>query len=396
MKMRRFSLLFAAVAMMSMTAGAQETEVTTEAATEAAAEDAGAAVLSDDWADYQLQINDQVYQFPMMYEEFLAYGWTSEDLEGEELEPYQYSFYRFEKDDKTCTVYMLNLGKNVEPIENCIVAGISVDSYDWEMGTDTITLPGGIVRGEATVESIQEVYGTPSDTYEGERYTKLTYETDYNSCVEMSVYVESGVLEDIGVENFVEPEGYDPGTISAEIPTSVSAYEKPAALSEDPTAYEISVDGEVYALPVPVSVLVADGWKLVEDDSDAEIYAGYYGWVTLRKGGQEIHQTVVNNERYATVPQNCWIEELTVGGFELEAEGALPGGVTIGMTQEEFLAVLEENGLEYEVDESDSFTYYVYNEKEYDQCFNVTVYTKEDGNFPKDTVIEVTCSNAFE
>lgn len=402
MKMRNVLLLMAAVMVIGTGASAEEASLKpaeqTEAVTEAAEEggEAAEAGLSDDWADYQIQIDDQVYQFPMMFADFTAMGWSTDEAQEVELQPNQYDMIRFTKDDIKCTVYVLNLGMNNAMAEDCIVGGISIDNFDWELGVGTVTLPGGIVRGQADVAAIEETYGKPSDTYEGDLYTKLTYETDYNSSVEMAVYKESGVLEDIDVRNFVEPEGFDAGEVSEEVPESVAAYTKPEALSDSLEDYQMELDGQVYTLPVPVSVLAADGWEIDEKDSDAEIKAGYFGWVTLRKGGQEIREIAVNPESYATIPENCWVEELTAGGYTLDAEGVLPGGIHTGMAEADFVKILDDAGMSYEVDDSsDSFKYYTYNEKEYDQCFEVTVYTADDGYFEKDTVMEVSCSNAF-
>lgn len=406
MKKRRVLVLFTAAMLASVNVNVQADEVSTEVTgpEEAQAEETGqeqasgsgqAMELSDKWSDYQIQIGDQVYQFPMMYEDFIALGWSTDEAADELLKPNQYDMIRFSKDDVKCTVYVLNLGKNSEAASDCIVGGISIDNFDWEITDGEVMLPGGIERGVSDVDAIEAAYGTPSDTYEGSMYTKLTYETDYNSSVELSVYTESGVLEDIDVRNFVEPEGFDPGEVSDEVPEAVSSYTKPDVLSEDPEDYQMELDGEVYTLPVPVSVLVADGWELDASDSDAEIKADYFGWVTLRKGGQEIREIAVNPEDYATIPENCWIESLTAGGYTLDAEGILPGGISTGMTEEAFVAILEEAGLTYEVDESSNFKYYTYNEKSYDQCFEVTVYTADDGYFEKNSVIEVSCSNAF-
>lgn len=394
MKFRRIALLFTMMFAVSLNGSAAETEAQTEAAEVQSVE--GADLTSAKWSDFMIQLNDEVYQFPMMYEEFAAMGWTTDDVEGAELEPYQYDLFYFERDNVEVMAYILNLGINTLPAEECIVGGISVDSFDWPLEEGNVTLPGGIVRGEASLETIEAAYGTPSDTYDGDMYTSLTYETDYNCSVELYVYKESGVLEDIDIENFVEPEGFEQGDLSEEVPETVSAYAKPEALSEDMAAYEIELDGQVYVMPVPVSVLIADGWELDESQSDMVIAAKYYGWATLRKDGLEISQIAVNQEDYATIPQNCWIEELEVGGYSLEADGALPGGIRIGIAEKEFLALLDQNDMDYEVESSGDFTYYTYNELEYDQCFEVTVYTGSDDHFPKDTVIELTCNNAFQ
>lgn len=396
MKMRNILLLCAALTAVGGSVQAEEASSQPETQMEGAAE-VSTSELSDDWSDYQIQIDDQVYQFPMTYDELTAAGWTTnEELQNTELSPNQYDFYTFTKGDEKCYIYFVNLALNNEPVENCIVGGISMDSYDWDLGVGTVVLPGGIARGEADVDTIQSAYGTPSDTYEGDLYTKLTYETDYYSEVELTVYKESGVLEEISVRNFVEPENFDAGTVNEEVPEAVMSYVKPEALSDNPEEYQIELDGEVYTVPVPVSVLEADGWALDENKSDEYVKAEYSGWVTLRKGGQEIHELAVNRETYATVPSNCWLEDMTVGGYTLEAEGALPGGIYTGMQEADFVKILDDAGMTYEVDDSsDSFKYYTYNEKEYDQCFEVTVYTGDDGHFEKNTIMEVTCRNAF-
>lgn len=390
--MKKTYLLIAALAALSMTANAQEAETdgTVQEAAEAVSAD---GALSDSWSDFQIQIDDQVYQFPMTYEEFTSYGWSCGDDLEQEISPYEYGWFTFEKDGDRSTVYILNLAKNNLPADECIVGGIDIDTYYWEDSEAAVTLPGGIVWKEADVESIKEKYGTPSDTYEGDSYTELTYQTDSYSRVELTVDKESGVLEEISVRNFTEPEGFDAGEISEEVPESVLAYEKPEELTDDMSEYQILLDGEVYALPVPVSVMIADGWELDENDSDMEVMAESSGWVTLRKGGQEIRELARNEEGYATIPQNCWVEELTVGGYTLEAEGMLPGGIEQGMPEEEFIRILEDNGVEYEASESGDYVYYNYSEKEYGQSYQVVVTHSDSGHFPINTVMEITCSN---
>lgn len=413
MKMKKLSLLFAAMMLFAGSVSSAESvaeEVQTEASSEAQAETsseaqteaqtgadaaAGQSGLSEKWSDFQIQIDDQVYQFPMTYQDFVSYGWTSEDSEFPTLEPSQYDLLYFTKDDVRCMAYVINLAKNNMAADQCLVGGISIDSFDWDVSAGNVVLPGGIVRGEASAAAIEEAYGTPSDVYEGDLYKKLTYETDSYCRLEMSVDNETGVLSDIEVRNFVEPEGFDAGEISEEIPAEVTAYEKPDALGDSLEEFHISLDGAVYEVPVPVSVLIADGWELDTSDSDAEVAAHDIGWVTLRKGGQEIREIAVNYADYATIPENCWFETLSVGGYTLEAEGELPCGIKTGMAEADLTAILDQAGVTYttEADEGSDFAYYKINELAYDQCYELTVYKGDDGHFGKDTVMEVTCRN---
>ncbi|MCD8105258.1 MAG: hypothetical protein LUF35_09735 [Lachnospiraceae bacterium] len=388
MKKRRMVLLLgAALALFGTTASAGETEAATaETETETGTE-------AESWMDYALTIDGELYEFPMMYEEFTAYGWSCGETE-DTLAPYKYGIYQFTKEDLTCSVYLLNLGINTVSIEDSVVAGISLDRFYWDDVEAEVTLPCGLTRGVSTLADIVAAYGTPTDTYEGELYTQYTFQQDYNREVELEVYKESGVLEEIKIQNFVEPEGFDPGEISTDVPSDILAYTKPDTLGSDLSEYEIEVDGEVYTLPVPVSVLLDDGWEL-DEDSDTQITAQYYGWVTLQKGNQSFRTTVVNEADYATTPENCWLESLTVGGYTLDLDGALPGGVSIGTEEETFLAILADAGMEYESSESGNYRYYTYNSPSYGRDCKVTVYIGTDSIYEKDTIIEITCENSF-
>lgn len=103
----------------------------------------------------------------------------------------------------------------------------------------------------------------------------------------------------------------------------------------------------------------------------------------------------MNYADYATIPENCWFETLSVGGYTLEAEGELPCGIKTGMAEADLTAILDQAGVTYttEADEGSDFAYYKINELAYDQCYELTVYKGDDGHFGKDTVMEVTCRN---
>lgn len=389
MKLKKWALVMAAVLTFGSVACAEEAQTETVA-------DAVTGTLSGEWSDFQIQIAGEVYQFPMMHDEWIAYGWEAEDDVEEVLEPYQYEMVSYQKDGLKCTAYVLNFGINNAPIKDCLVGGVTVDNYFMPVDKGEVMLPGGLERGKADVAAIEAAYGTPSDSYEGDLYTKYTYSLDYDRDVELTVYKESGVLEEVRVRNFIRPEGFDEGEISTEVPADIAEYEKPAELSSDLGAYEIELGGKVYAVPVPVSVLLEDGWKINESDTDEYVMAHSSGWVGLIQGGQKMRSLVRNNADYATLPENCWFEELEVGGYDLDMDGALPGGIKTGMSEDEFRSILENADMEYEVEESGDFKYYTYNKKNYDQCFEAIVYTAEGGNFTKDSVIEVKCSNPCE
>ncbi len=339
------------------------------------------------WTDYQIQIDRQIYKFPMKYRTFEAYGWSGGVNEGT-MEPYQYARYIFTREDESCSAYLLNLSVETSDLTDCIVAGIVIEEHDWKDSDAVITLPGGLVRGESTSEDIVEAYGEPDSLTEGSLYTIYTYSEDTDREVELEVYNKTDILENIRIENFAEPKGYDTGGTGGEVPDEILAYTRPASLSESLNAYEIELDGQVYSLPVPVRTLMEDGWMLREEESDPQVPAQYYGWVTLQKGDLTFTQIVINHADDAAAPQNCWIETLQIGADALDADGRLPGGLKVGMSEKKLLSTLAKNEMPYTVTEQDGQRIYVYNEEGYGHSTEVTVEDKK--------ITAIACENVLE
>ena len=354
-------------------APAEEPAEAVEPGTEAAAPAEGGAdaLAGSELYDFTCLVDGETYAFPMTVDEFKAKGWTLEETE--DLAPRQYAMVTAEKKNgfsaDKATAYVINFDINTLPMEECVVAGLEIEAFYVEpgKGLDTV-LPGGITRGVSTLDDIYAAYGDATDVYEGDYYTSVTYEMDYDKRVELKVGTESGVLEDVEIRNFVVPEGFVTGEANDEVPEAVAAYARPEALGDDLTSFTVDFDGALYVLPVPVSVLVEDGWTIDEAETDPVISAKDYGWVTLRKDNNKTISTIVNNfADYATNPSNCWITSLTGGGYSGEGiTMALPCGIELGMDSGEFVEVLDGLGYEYEVEEGDDYAYYTL----YDENYN--------------------------
>lgn len=353
------------------------------------------------WDDYALSFEGEVIDFPLAYtdlESVLAdLGWTADDDMNDmtaELDPYQYTTLYFDKGDDKITVDVINFGVNSRPAGECVAGGLAIDSI-WVKDTSLdVQLPGGIVRGTSTLDDIKSAYGPASDTYEGDLYTQLAYRTDSYEEITLKVYKDSGVLMDVDVRDFEKPEGFVEGEASTEVPAAVAAYEKPAALSDDPLQYQIRLENNVYSLPVPVSTLVADGFVIDEDNSEATVMGGSTGWVTLRLGGQQMQVLASNFEKDAVTIENCWVTDISAGKQDLDIDAELPGGITVGMSQADLESKLSELGVTAEKDESSSdFIYYSYANPKYGKEIQVIVYTGDNETYPKDGVLTVSVSN---
>lgn len=361
MKKRVLVGLLAASLMAAPAAFAYAEETVTESMTEAAGTDN--AALSDDLYSFQLLINGDLYQFPMSYTDFVALGWT---YDGDETEPVGAQSYLstnvFYKGQLKIYADIINLGINAASVSDCAIGGITLDSYYVDDAPETTAeLPGGIVYNKATLDDIKAVYGEPSDSYEGDLYTKLTYTYDYYQDIDLYVDKETGVLDQVQLRNFVVDEEANAAAraeVSDEPTAEVLAYTAPEALSEDLLDYTVDFAGNIYRLPAPVSVFLENGFTLKAEDSDEVISGGGSGWAYFRKDNQEYHTLVKNYSADAARVENCFVTSIDVSQYDnLPITTSL--GLTLGTSVEELESVLDSTGLHYEKNESsESYTYY--------------------------------------
>ena len=327
-------------------------------------EEEQAPALSDDIYSFQLMLDGELYTFPMSYEDFTAMGWEYQGDENEQLSPNQYTVAEtFAKDGLEIYVTLANLGINTASYAQCAVGGISIDPYQFKEAPDTqLTLPGGIVYGVSTAEDIQAAYGTATDSYEGDMYTKLTYEHDYYQDWDLSVYKESGVLEEVEVRNLVADEQANAeaaAQVSDEPTQEVLAYAAPEELGDDPLSFRVEFAGDLYQLPAPVSVFLENGWTLKKELSATIVSGRDFGWVELMKDNQELRCIARNYSPDAAVVENCFITSVEADTYGTDLPLTGPGGATVGMTEQELTAWLDGlDGVEYEQEQSGSFAYY--------------------------------------
>ena len=313
--------------------------------------------LSDDLYDFQISIDGTVYQFPMWYSDFEALGWEYDGDNTRTLSSNQYTTTEvWEKDGFEVYTRFANLSMNAVPFSESMVAGITLDRYyledcDWE-----ILLPGGIQYGVSNADDIKAAYGDPTDDYDSDLYYKMTYESDSYSEIELYVYKDDNTLKQIDIENLVELEGAD-NSINEEVPDLVKNYKAPKELGEDFYAYTAQLEGNVYILPCPVSVLLENGFTIDTANSDSEVAAGGNGWIDLKYNNQTLHTMVENFADYATIIENCFVlsMESSVNGPKFDL--VFPGNIKVGDSEDAVKKATD--GFNCEVETSDSgYTYY--------------------------------------
>lgn len=370
-----------------------ETALTTDAETESTSESSNStSELSDAIYSFQIKINSDIYSFPMSFNDLISMGWEYIDDDSAELAPNNYSpTERFKLGDLEAYVTMVNLGINTEPISDCTVAGISIDSFQMADVTDVaIELPGGIQYGVSTLDDITAAYGTPSDTYEGDLYTKVSYEKDYYQDVELYVDSETGFLNEISLENMSAEEdaGSDAAADLSDEPTSeVLAYQAPSELGDDFTSFIVEYAGDLYQLPAPLSEFVKNGWTIDTSQSASYVAGKSYDWVYMSKDNQNYHTIVRNYSPDAAVIENCFVTDVEGNVNSTNLPITVQKGLTLGLTEAEVVSALE--GVDYELeDESETFHYYNIKSPESSLDYVQIVINTED-----DSVIAINVTN---
>lgn len=317
--------------------------------------------LSDDWHDYQIQLDGTVYQFPMPYSEWESMGWRSDSLPTY-IAGNTYDYVSFYNDTMSGTIYVANIKVAEAPIDECFVIGLSIDE-NWDDISDSaeIILPGNLQFGVSTGDDIKAVCGAPDYYYQGEDYTSYDYAGDtYEDGLDIEVNSE-GVISAIRFVNTKAPEGFaiDAGEISTEPPAINDLYVAPEGPSADRFDDIISVDGYNIVLPVPVTELTAQGW-ILDSSTDDYISGDSSIWTSMEKNGEKIDVTLKNYTADSILPVNAYITEITVDTAYCSLEIIFPGGLKAGDTGEAFAAVYGDLGEDYTADVEGGY-YAVYN-----------------------------------
>ena len=316
---------------------------------------AGTAELGDDIYSFQLMFGEDLLKVPMTCDELISMGWQAESPEDLETVVEANSYVMgvtFIKGNNEISADILNLGINAAPAGECLVGSIGIDAtgavYEnlgGKIEPGTVMLPGNIAVGAATIEDIKAAYGEPSDVYENDTYTELSYEKDLYEEVTLCVYKETGTLLEADIRNFVEPEGFDAGTVSGETPSIVTDYQAPTALGEDLMDPVVEFMGDLYQLPAPVSAFEANGWVIQNAEEGAFAEGGGLEFIDMMKENQTVRFSVYNLTENAVTLSNCFGTELQFGTYDPEIIGMkLGGGVTLGASRDDLKAAAEAKG----------------------------------------------------
>ena len=321
--------------------------------------------LSASISDHTFRLDGKLYRLPLSYTTLTADGWTlgtgatPDLLVGGHLG----GNVAMVKNGKTIYVDIYNDIENAKPVKDCLIGGVSVEVSE----NLDFAVAGGIIPSD-TADKMSDVFGTPSDRYEGSDYVKLTWSIGENAGVMACVYEgEDSGDSYIKITNIVFSSVVTP--INKTAPSYLGAYIAPTALGTDIFASIVSVEDALYEIPAPVSEFIKNGWKITSG-VDA-VASGGTAAITLKKGDAQIDLTIVNCATYKTTAENCLATKIVVDNSNTKC--TLPGGISIGMGHSTLKSLIPSEMDSYEGSYTASYTYSEYKERDFDIRLSVDV-----------------------
>lgn len=123
--------------------------------------------------------------------------------------------------------------------------------------------------------------------------------------------------------------------------------------------YEVVMDGDLYRLPCDFSELASAGWSISDDYGSDTLAPDDFSSVTIERGGRTAWIMLANVDGAGTVSvQDAQVVGITID-YALEGtDSHIAGGLTLGMSYDDVIAVLGTPTDEY-YDEEEGKEYYV-------------------------------------
>lgn len=328
--------------------------------------------MTGDFSDYQIKINGMVYQIHMSLGEILDSGWVFTDgvtdgilTAGDKAEISLKSV-----DGAVMQVTAVNFSDKSISCRDCIVCEIKVDFSENE--SSEISIIGDLKLGFASVSSLEDMVGKCSDKVAANRGTVLTYTESETRIAQFTFRKETGELIGIRYTDTKKPRGYDDGSDNGE-GGSREDLPYPTDPSVTPTSGIVSIDGDVYRLPIDVSLLIERGWTGKFESAGSKIPSGGRAYATFTRGSAVLSGVDVYNPTVSDAYiKDCSI--IAVSSTSAEGWVVFPMGIKVGIS--EAALVLSVEGMEYDFDDT-YFDEYVFSEGQYTFVVNVDKKTEK-------------------
>ncbi len=304
--------------------------------------------MSENLDDFTFALNGKAIDFPIYYSDFQKSGWkiTKSDSE-KSLEPMQYGVFEVEQKNGKMGIYFANFKNETAKLEDLAVCGV-VAEYDEK---NIAELPQGLKLGSAKKESIIKAFGEP----QSEKENEMVYSFDEKS--EVKLGFKNGVLNRIDAKTIADPLYLN---ASDEVPEIVKSYKAPKELSTKLKDFTFYLYGKTYTMPLPVSVLIENGWILAAKTDDYILpNETYKGGVKLTTLNRTLTFDIKNLADYPTTAENCFITAIE-SKYDMKLDMVLGySWIRVGVSESTFLNTFSKKNFT-EIKKTKKKTEYIY------------------------------------
>lgn len=314
--------------------------------------------MTDDFSDYQVMIDGIVYQMHMTVGEILDSGWI---LAGDVTDGVLPAGERAEivlksANGATMQITAVNFSSTNTACRDCIVCEIKVEQEGNSQAI--VNIFEGLTLGSAHIDEVKTAIGWNGEEVSAGRGYVLTYTESETKIAQFTFDKETEQLIGIRFCDNKKPSGYDDGDLEN---ADQIALPYPTDPEVTPTSGIISIDGEVYRLPISIDVMISRGWTAELETDSKRIPAGGRAYATFTRGKAVLTGVDVYNP---TISEGYISDCVIVSVSSSSAEGwvVFPLGIKAGISEAAFILSVE--GMEYEFDDT-YFDEYVFLSDEY-------------------------------
>ena len=368
-------------------------------------------VLSSNWEDLQLEINGDVYSFPMSYSELIELGWTMDDRM---QNPYSLlgpsrgiiaRFVHYSNSEIRVPFRIRNMDSDTRRASDSFIMGVDIQT--WEPGSpnilnDIIVLPGGVEFGKVTLDEILDLYGEPERKSTQDDHTRVEYllrisETEFQHIrFDVSVY-DSGGIRGLSMHWDATPKGFVQSIASHDNVFNIETYVTPLEFGNDPSSRILKIDNALFLMPFPVNELINIGWNLQDDVVNRTIAGETSGDFITIVDTNYIQRTirVTNYSSMSAVPANTRVTFISSNHVNI----ILPGNIKVGTSRDDLEAALTNASIDFYADDSRHARYFIYtiSVKDGGRFDNIQIYVdrwEDEESYNTVTRIDVSISNS--
>lgn len=358
--------------------------------------------LSEKPEDYTFRMDGYTYELPMPLSYLTETGWIFYswcNFDEITLGPGMYKKAYMHKDGKTLEIEVFNPAGDNKKFKECVVGRIS---FEFPMESELV-LAQETVANALKIDEVMTLLGNPNfvEVETDGKHIALEYYFDYAdvlktnfTCYEMSFSVDTKQLVSLVMANYKEEEAVDSNADTEYL----QDYDAPEVLGDDLLSWNVQLMGDVYTLPAPVSAFTENGWEIILAQSvkaGSDLDQG----IIMQKDGVVVGFSVFNFSDYQTNAADATVYKLSqmgdATGTWRDMQLVLPGNISIGMTEDVFLNILEKNAAVKEAFSVDVYEGYfggVTNTYEYADSFDAKLRLRfVDGVLNEITIFNEKC-----